>query len=310
MSKKIIVEAKGLAKRIGDTVVVAGIDFQVYQGECFGILGPNGAGKSTTMRMMYGSALPTAGELFILGLNSKSNIKAVKARIGVVPQEDGLETEFTVAENLALFSRYHGVDPEVALRRSDELLKLMRLEEHGAQFVRVLSGGMKRRLAIARSMVNHPELLFLDEPTSGLDPQARIWIWTFLKRLRAEMGTVVLTTHYMEEAEQVCDRIAIMDKGRILAVGEPKQLIRDHIGAQVVEVSVSRQDLQYYLARLTTKNFRYQVIQDQINIHLKSDESPKEVLQIAEGLKVTLRSPTLSDVFLKLAGHDLRDEPL
>lgn len=310
MSKKIIVEAKGLAKRISDTPIVAGIDFQVYQGECFGILGPNGAGKSTTMRMMYGSSVATGGELYILGLNSKSSMKAIRARIGIVPQEDGLESEFTVAENLELFSRYHGVDPEVSLRRSDELLKLMRLEEHGDQFVRSLSGGMKRRLAIARSMVNHPELLFMDEPTSGLDPQARIWIWTFLKRLRAEMGTVILTTHYMEEAEQVCDRIAIMDKGKILSIGEPQQLIRDHIGAQVVEISIPRQDLQYYLARLATKNFRYQVIQDQINVHLRADEPSKDVLQIAEGLKVTLRNPTLSDVFLKLAGHDLRDEPL
>lgn len=310
MEQKVIVEAKGLFKKIQDQVIVDGVTFQVMQGECFGILGPNGAGKSTTMRMMYGSSTIGGGELSILGLNAKYNRREIKARIGVVAQEDGLENDFTVRENILLFGKYHGVDKDIAIRRSEDLLKLLRLEEHADQFVPTLSGGMKRRLAIARGMINHPELLILDEPTSGLDPQARLRIWNFMHNLKSEKGTVIMTTHYMEEAEQVCDRIAIMDRGRILAIGEPQKLIRDQIGHQVVEISVTKADLQYYLARLSSKNFQFQVMENKVNVHLKENEDPNEVFSLVQGLKVTLRNPSLSDIFLKLSGHDLRDEIL
>ena len=310
MEQKVVVEAKGLLKKIQDHVIVNGVSFQIMQGECFGILGPNGAGKTTTMKMIYGSSLIDGGELSILGLNAKYNRREIKARIGVVAQEDGLENEFTVRENLLLFSQYHGVDKDVAIRRSENLLKLMRLEEHADQFVQTLSGGMKRRLAIARGMVNHPELLILDEPTAGLDPQARIRIWNFVRHLKEQMGTVIMTTHYMEEAEQVCDRIAIMDRGKILGIGEPQKLIREQIGHQVVEISIPKSDLQYYLARLQSKNFQFQVIENKVNVHLGEHENALDVLNLVQGLKVTLRNPSLSDIFLKLAGHDLRDEIL
>ena len=310
MERKVVVEAKGLFKKIQDNVIVNGVTFQVMQGECFGILGPNGAGKTTTMKMIYGSSLIDGGELSILGLNAKYHRREIKARIGVVAQEDGLENEFTVRENLLLFSQYHGVDNDVAIRRSENLLKLMRLEEHGEQFVHTLSGGMKRRLAIARGMINHPELLILDEPTSGLDPQARIRIWNFVRNLKEDMGTVIMTTHYMEEVEQICDRIAIMDHGKILAIGEPQKLIKEQIGHQVVEISIPKTDLQYYLARLNSKNFQFQVIEDKVNVHLSEHENAMDVLNLVQGLKVTLRNPSLSDIFLKLAGHDLRDELL
>jgi len=309
--RKLIVEAKGLTKKFADQVVINGINLEVYQGECFGILGPNGAGKSTLIRMMYGSAKLNEGELYVNGLNARINIREIKARIGVLPQDENLDTEFTVRENLHLFGSYQGVDRDVTIHRTEDLLKLMRLEDMGDQFITVLSGGMKRRLGIARAMINQPEILFLDEPSSGLDSQARYWVWDFLERVKSEMGTVILTTHYMEEAERICDRIAIMNRGQILAVGEPKKLVRQHIGAQVVEFQVSKHELQYYLARLSSQKFFYQVIGDQqINVHLESQEDVPKVIGLVQSQKATIRQPTLSDVFLKLAGHHLRDEPL
>lgn len=310
MEQKVVVEAKGLFKKIQDRVIVDGVTFRVMQGECFGILGPNGAGKTTTMKMMYGSSSIDGGELSVLGLNAKYSRREIKARIGVVAQDDGLDSEFTVQENLLLFSQYHGIDRDLAFRRSEDLLKLMRLEEHAEQFVHTLSGGMKRRLAIARGMVNHPELLILDEPTSGLDPQARLRIWNFVRSIKSDMGTVIMTTHYMEEAENICDRIAIMDRGKILTIGEPPKLIREQIGHHVVEITIPKADLQYYLARLNSKNLQYQVIENKVNVHLREDEDAKDALKLVEGLKVTLRNPTLSDIFLKLAGQDLRDDIL
>jgi lipooligosaccharide transport system ATP-binding protein len=310
MEPKLVVEAKSLSKRFEDHYVVKSINLNVYQGECFGILGPNGAGKSTLMRMMYGSSLIHDGELYIAGLNARKSIREIKSRIGVLPQEEGLDIEFTVRENLHLFGSYFGVENDVAIHRTEELLKLMRLEEYGDQFVNTMSGGMKRRLGLARAMINQPEILFLDEPTNGLDPQARFWVWDFLKKVKREMGTVVLTTHYMEEAEQICDRIAIMDRGEILAIGEPKSLIREKIGAQVVEFQVDRFDLQYYLSRLASQKLKCQVIRDQVNVHLESVEDTSKVLGLVQSQKMTIRQPTLSDVFLKVAGHDLRDEPL
>ncbi len=305
-----VIEARGLNKKFGDHSVIQDVTLEVHRGECFGILAPNGSGKSTLMRMIYGSTSLQSGELFIVGLNARTNIKEIKGRIGVLPQDEGLDPDFTVRENLRLFASYQGVDRDVAIHRTEDLLKLMRLEEMGDQLVQVLNAGMKRRLGIARAMMNQPELLVLDEPTSGLDAQARIWVWDFLRKLKDEKGTVIMTTHYMEEAEMICDRIAVMDKGQILAVGEPQKLIRQNIGTQVVELQVSRHEMQYYLSRLTSNNFRFQVVRDQINVHLQSSDDVQKVMGLVQSMKVTIRQPTLSDVFLKLAGHDLRDEPL
>lgn len=309
--RKLIVEAKGLTKKFADQFVVNGVDLEVFQGECFGILGPHGAGKSTLMRMMYGSTQINEGELFINGLNAKSNIREIKARIGVLPQDDGLDTDFTVRENLHLYGGYQGVDKDVSIHRTEDLLKLMRLEDLGDQFVNVLSAGMKRRLGIARAMINQPEILFLDEPSTGLDPQARHWVWDFLEKVKSEMGTTLLTTQYTEEAEKICDRIAMIDKGRILAVGEPIRLVRQEIGAQVVEFQLGSHEIQYYLSRLSSQRFFYQVIgNQQINVHLQSSDEVQKVIGLVQSQKATIRQPTLSDVFLKLSGHSLRDEPL
>lgn len=305
-----MVEAKGLVKRFSDHLVVNGVHLEVYQGECFGILGPQEAGKSTLMRMMYGSSTIEGGELFISGLNIRKNIREIKSRIGVLPQEDHFDGEFTVRENLRIYGSFFGIDRGVLTQRVEELLKLVRIEDVADQLVKYLNKTMRRRLGMARALINHPEILFLDEPSSGLDAQGRFWMWDFILKVKAEMGTVLLTTHYMEEAEQVCDRIAILDRGEILAMGEPKLLIRQNIGIQVVEFQVPRSDMQYYLSRLSSKHFQYQVDRNTVNVHLQSQNDVQTVLSLVQGIKVTIRQPTLSDVFLKLAGHQLREEPL
>jgi lipooligosaccharide transport system ATP-binding protein len=307
MSSDITLEIRDLSKSYGDVKVVDGISLQIQKGECFGILGPNGAGKSTLMKMMYGSVSPNGGDLFILGLNANGSLTEIKSRIGVVPQEDGLDVEFTARENLLVYSRFHGIDPKVAMERSEELLRLMRLEESAEKFVQNLSGGMRRRLAIARGLLNRPEVVFLDEPTTGLDPQARILIWTFLKKIKAELGTLVITTHYMEEAQEICDRIAIMDQGKILAMGKPKDLIAKYIGTEVVEFESNPRDLQYDLNRIKEKSLDYQVIGTTIRVHIKAPQLGRDVISLILSKEVTIRHPSLNDVFLKLAGHNLRE---
>jgi lipooligosaccharide transport system ATP-binding protein len=216
------VRAEGLVKRYGEIVAVDGIDFEVAAGVCFGFLGPNGAGKTTTMKMVYGLAKVDAGELSVLGLDARRERREVKARIGVVPQEQNLDRELTVRENLAVQALYHGVSAD---GRIDELLDFTLLRERAEAKPAELSGGMKRRLLIARALVNQPELVVLDEPTTGLDPQARIAVWRLLDRLRSEGVTLLITTHYMEEAERICDRIVIMDGGRIVSEGTPDELL-------------------------------------------------------------------------------------
>jgi lipooligosaccharide transport system ATP-binding protein len=217
------VQARGLVKRYGDLVAVDGIDFEVRAGECFGFLGPNGAGKTTTMKAIYGMAAVDEGELSVLGLDVTRQRREVKARIGVVPQEQNLDRELTVREQLGVQALYHGVGGD---GRIDELLDFTLLRERGDGRPQELSGGMKRRLLIARALINRPELVVLDEPTTGLDPQARIAVWGLLDRLRAEGVTLLITTHYMEEAERICDRLVIMDEGRIVAAGTPGELLQ------------------------------------------------------------------------------------
>lgn len=308
MSTNVAIEIKDLTKKYDDKIAVDGINLEIYKGECFGLLGPNGAGKSTTMKMMYCSALVTSGELYVLGLNVKKNYREIKSRIGVVPQEDGLDPDFTVLENLLVYASFHNIPKAEADLRAQALLRLMKLEEYQDRSVETLSGGMKRRLAIARGLINSPEVVFLDEPTTGLDPQARIWIWDFFKHLKSEKSTLVLTTHYMEEAEQMCDRVAIIDGGRILTVGRPKDLIRELIGKEVVEFDTNPVDLNYYLGRLRAEGFSYQVIKDTVSVLVKENQEGRRVVDLIASDKIYIRKPTLNDVFLKLAGHQLRDE--
>jgi lipooligosaccharide transport system ATP-binding protein len=307
---KTVVEAKGLVKRYTDKNAVDGLNLEVMQGEIFGLLGPNGAGKSSAMKMMYGSSSVTAGELYVLGLNAQKNFRKIKERVGVVPQDESLDNDLTVIENLIQFARYQLIDKVVARKRAEELLRLVRMEDHRDDAIQVLSGGMRRRLAIARGMINNPEVLFLDEPTSGLDPDVRFWIWDFLEKIRSEMGTVILTTHYMEEAERLCDRVAMIDHGKVLLQGKPAELIRSQIGVEVVELQVERQDIGYYSDRLRTNQFRYLTVGRNINVHLQEGQKSQDVLALVHSTQVVIRKSNLNDVFLRTAGHDLRGEML
>jgi lipooligosaccharide transport system ATP-binding protein len=234
----------------------------------------------------------------------------IKSRLGVVPQEDGLDQDFTVYENLLLFASYFGIVGASAALRVEEVIKFFKLEDYSSAKAEKLSGGLKRRLAIARGLLNKPEVLVLDEPSAGLDPQSRRWIWDFLHRFKGEMGTLILTTHYMEEAQEICDRIAIMDRSKILRIGEPKSLIESEIGKEVIEYSLSDQDIGYYSNRLGKEGFDHQIINKRIHVHIKKHQESKSVFDVISGSKMTVRSANLSDVFFKLTGHDLREEPL
>ena len=308
MDRQIAIEVKDLTKKYDGKAVVNGISLEIFKGECFGILGPNGAGKSTTMKMMYCSVLVSSGDLYVLGLNVKRNYREIKSRIGVVPQDDGLDPDFSVLENLLVYANYHRIPKADAELRAQALLRLMKLEEYQDRSVETLSGGMRRRLAIARGLINSPEVVFLDEPTTGLDPQARIWIWDFFKNLKSQQNTLILTTHYMEEAEQMCDRVAIVDDGRILTIGKPADLIRDSIGKEVVEFETNSSDLNYYLGRLKSESFDFQVLKNTVSVLVKPGQDSRRVVDLISSDKIFIRKPTLNDVFLKLAGHQLRDE--
>lgn len=226
---------RGLTKSYGDFVAVRGVDFEVRSGECFGFLGPNGAGKTSTMKMIYAAAEPTGGELSVVGLDVTRHDREVKRRIGVVPQENNLDEGLKVRENLVVYGRYFDLPRKLVLQRADELLDFVQLTEKAEQKVEALSGGMKRRLLIARALVNDPDLVVLDEPTTGLDPQARHLVWDKLRELTREGKTLILTTHYMEEAARLCDRLVIMEGGEIIAEGSPAELVREHVSPEVLE---------------------------------------------------------------------------
>jgi lipooligosaccharide transport system ATP-binding protein len=303
----ITIDAKSLTKKFGEKTVVDAIDFEVKKGECFGVLGPNGAGKSTTMRMMYGLSSISQGELFVLGMNMKTHSKDVKARIGVVPQDDGLDVDFSVLDNLLVYASYHQISFNIALERSKHLLRMMKLDEVWQSPVEQLSGGMKRRLTIARSMINQPDVLFLDEPTTGLDPQARLFIWDLLRKFKAEEKTIILTTHYMEEAEQLCDRLAIMERGKILALGTPSELIERFVGLQVLEVGLKPEDIPYFSRKLTQDHFEFLPLDSKIMLFLKEKSRPEKILDLIPSQEVVFRPASLNDVFLRLAGYELKD---
>jgi lipooligosaccharide transport system ATP-binding protein len=236
--------ARELKKSYDGFEAVKGVDFEVYRGECYGFLGPNGAGKTTTMKMIYGAVIPTDGELEVAGLDVRRCEREIKRRIGVVPQENNLDDDLKVKENLLVYGRYYDLPRKVALQRAEELLEFVELTERAESPVDQLSGGMKRRLLIARALINDPEIVVLDEPTTGLDPQARHLVWDRLRALAAEGKTLVLTTHYMEEAARLCDRLVIMEGGLIIAQGSPKELIEEHVSPQVLEFRAGPEELE------------------------------------------------------------------
>ena len=298
--------AKNLYKEFKSVPAVNDISFEIKKGECFGILGPNGAGKSTLMKMIYGHVIPSQGELFVLGLNAKTDISQIRSKIGVVPQDDGLDVDFNAFENLKIFASYHGIPTDIAEARALHFISEMKLTEHRYKHVENLSGGMKRRLALARGLMNHPELLVLDEPTTGLDPQARLWIWNYFENLKQQKKTMILTTHYMEEAEVLCDRVAIIDQGRILECDSPKNLIEKHIGLEVVEISVGS-DSQYWKSQLNAMKINFQDFEKKIFAFFPTAISRQQFISQIQNVYYLTRVANLNDVFLKLAGFQIRD---
>jgi lipooligosaccharide transport system ATP-binding protein len=301
--------ATGLRKSFGDFEAVKGIDVDVKRGESFGFLGPNGAGKSSTMRMVAAVSPVSGGELRILGMDPAQDGPAIRARIGVCPQEDTLDTELTVRDNLYVYGRYFGLPRKEVRSRVDELLEFVQLIEKRDAMVEDLSGGMKRRLTIARSLINRPEVLLLDEPTTGLDPQARHVVWDRLFRLKQQGVTIVLTTHYMDEAEQLCDRLVVMDKGVIVAEGSPLDLIRAHSTREVAELRFGVGEHEAIAGKVEDLAERVEVLPDRLLLY--SADGEETIAKVHErGLQpaVTLvRRSTLEDVFLRLTGRTLVD---
>lgn len=304
-----LITARGLVKRYGDFEAVAGIDFEVVKGESFGFLGPNGAGKSSTMRIIAATSKRSGGEITILGKDPDTSGPEIRAHLGVVPQTDNLDTQITVEENLYIYGRYFGLSRPFIRSKIDELLEFAQLEEKRTTKVEALSGGMKRRLTIARSLISEPEILMLDEPTTGLDPQARHILWDRLFRLKELGVTLLITTHYMDEAEQLCDRLIVMDKGKIMAEAPPQELIRIYSTKEVLEVRFGSERNQALSDQLTSLCERIEVLPDRILMYAEDGEALLESVY-KKGLHPMtslVRRSSLEDVFLRLTGRTLVD---
>lgn len=301
-----IIHATGLCKTYAGQRVVDQLDLQIERGECFGLLGPNGAGKTTTLRMLLGLTTPEAGTLQVLDYAMPQLAREARAHIGVVPQMDNLDPDFTVAENLRTYARYFGMQGSVVESRINSLLDFANLQNKTTALIDTLSGGMKRRLTLARALINDPQILILDEPTTGLDPQARQMIWQRLRELKLQGRTLILTTHYMEEAQRLCDRLAIIDHGRIVALGAPEELIAQHIEPHVIEIYGS--GLDACLAEPGLRHVaRIERVGETAFLYLHQEEATLTTLCRREDLRFLHRRANLEDVFLKLTGRDLRE---
>ena len=306
----VLIRARQLTKRFGEFTAVDGIDFELHRGEAFGFLGPNGAGKSSTMRMIGCVSPPTSGELTILGLDAVRQGPAIRGRLGVVPQEDTLDVELTVAENLLVYGRYFGLPRKVIAERTARLLDFVQLTDRARDQVEPLSGGMKRRLTIARSLISEPEILLLDEPTTGLDPQARHVVWDRLFRLKQQGVTLVLTTHYMDEAEQLCDRLVVMDNAAIVAGGSPRALIEEHSTPEVLELRFRPSDHDQAVEKVAgVPAERTEVLADRMLLYVRDGDRTLEEVRACGVEPVTslVRRSSLEDVFLRLTGRRLED---
>jgi lipooligosaccharide transport system ATP-binding protein len=304
-----VVSARGLTKHFGDFVAVDAIDFDVQPGEAFGFLGPNGAGKSSTMRMIGAVSPITSGTLSVFGMDPATEGRQIRARLGVVPQEDNLDQELTVEENLTIYGRYFDLPRSVIRPRIDELLAFAQLEDRRQSKVEPLSGGMKRRLTIARSLISEPDIVLLDEPTTGLDPQARHLLWERLYRLKERGVTLIITTHYMDEAEQLCDRLVIMDKGKIVGEGSPAQLIANHTAREVLELRFPAEGRQDSIDRLDGVGKKLEVLADRVLV--STDDAEASLAEVyardLHPIANLVRRSTLEDVFLALTGRTLID---
>jgi lipooligosaccharide transport system ATP-binding protein len=301
--------AHALKKSYADFEAVKGVDFEVYRGECFGFLGPNGAGKTTTMKMIYAAAVPTSGELKVAGLDVRHADREVKRRIGVVPQENNLDEDLKVKENLLVYGRYFDLPRKLVRQRAEELLEFVQLSDKAGAKVEQLSGGMKRRLLIARALINDPDLVVLDEPTTGLDPQARHLVWDKLRQLTSEGKTLVLTTHYMDEAAQLCDRLCIMESGRIIVEGTPRDLIFAHVSPEVLELRADLEALEKLAPIVEDVSDDVDRIGEALLVYTSDSEAvTRKVRESRIPVRnIMYRQASLEDVFLKLTGRRLVD---
>ena len=299
-----VIEAKTLHKRFGDVVAVDSLDFEVEPGCCYGLVGPNGAGKTTTMKMIYCISEPTSGSLRVFGLDVLSHPRRIKARLGVVPQENNLDPDLSTCQNLRVYARYFGIPREETARRCNNLLEFMHLSDRADSPVPALSGGMKRRLILARALINDPELIILDEPTTGLDPQVRHLIWDRLLDLKERGITLLLTTHYMDEAQKLCDEVLIMDEARSIDTGSPPELIRSHARPYVLELRANRALAAEIIGRFDF--MEHQESGQNLYFYGNSPEDFHELGSEYPGVERLLRPASLEDVFLKLTGREIR----
>ena len=300
-----MISATGLSKSFGSVSAVRGIDFEIARGEVFGFLGPNGAGKSTTMKMIYALVRPDSGLLHVAGVDVAADPRRAKSKLGVVPQDNNLDPDLSVLQNLTCYARYHGIDRREAVRRSEELLDFWQLSEKRDVVIYDLSGGMQRRLVMARGLLHEPEVLILDEPTTGLDPQARQMVWQKVRALRRRGLTIVLTTHYMDEAARLCDRLAVMDRGRILVTGTPDELVASLPGREVVEVHTESPEAALAAGAFLGTGERHA---DSVTWIVEGAQVNLDPLVAAGFRQITRRPANLEDVFLKLTGRELGDE--
>jgi lipooligosaccharide transport system ATP-binding protein len=304
-SSESVIKAHGLTKKFGSFTAVDHIDFEVHKGECVGFLGPNGAGKTTTVRMIYCFSPVTEGELTVAGMNVSTQSREIKKMVGVAPQEDNLDPDFTVIKNLQVYARYFDISKAEAAKRAVELLKFFQLEEKQTKAIDELSTGMKRRLIIARALINQPQILLLDEPTKGLDPQGRHIVWDEIRSLLKQGVTIILTTHYMDEAAALCDRVLIVDNGKIIETGVPQKLIKKHVGEDVLEVPFNETILKALKEELP--NADIEIFGDQIRVFVDRHGVFEGIVKKFPGVNMTIRNANLEDVFLKLTGRKLRE---
>jgi len=306
MKSEVLIEARNLTKKYGDLVAVNDIDFEVSKGECCGFLGPNGAGKTTTIKMIHCISPLTTGKLTVAGMSVTDKPREIKKMIGVAPQENNLDPDFTVLNNLLVYARYFDMPKQEAVKRSQELLRFFQLEEKASVVIDQLSTGMKRRLLLARALINEPQILLLDEPTTGLDPQARHLIWDKVRDLRKSGVTIILTTHYMDEATELCDRTLIMDNGKIIEEGSPSALIQKHIGEEVLEVDNDENTLKAFKEKLP--DARIEILGDRVRVFTDRPHGVFErFLEDSPAKGASIRKANLEDVFLKLTGRGLRE---
>ncbi|MCX7977854.1 MAG: ABC transporter ATP-binding protein [Bdellovibrionaceae bacterium] len=301
-----IIELKNVGKYYGDREVLRGINLEVYRGESLALLGPKGSGKTSILKMLYGFSYPSSGEIYVLGMNVRANIREIKTRIGVIPQDDSLEEDFTVIENLKIYSQYHEVPKNEVTERCLSLLRTMNLENYSERPVTGLPLLARRKLLIARAIIHKPETIIIDEPTRDLDLEDRLSLLQLIKKIKSSNISVLLATQDGVAAQLLCDRVAFIDGGRILGVDKPDKLIESLIGKYVVEIGCNDHEINYYTNKLQTERMDYLVVRNTILVMLKDGQDPRRILDQAVGFKATIRRPCLDDVFLKLSGHQMR----